>query len=237
MVVESISGNSAGSSDDFGTWTAEYSHTGRRVRGDAGYSLADSWSGAEDPRLHEGYDEFAELIQHARWLEEKASCFRGRWITGGPPARREMGPPEPSQTSLGGRYHPAGTPALYLCDSEVGVRRELEAWEADGVIYVQKFILPVPELRIADFAQLPEDHFVTAVFAESEQRNLNGHESSAYEFSQLIGEIVSRYFDGMRVPGVRGSSHTRYRNVVVFEPHPRWDRWLAPNATPYRIEG
>jgi hypothetical protein len=235
MVVTPISGTSPGSSADSATWTLRHGHTGRSVRGTEGYSLADSWSRADDLRSHDGCVEFAKLIPAAPRIDESIQGFRGRRFTGGPPTLSKMGPPKPAQSRQGGRYHRAGAPALYLCDSELGVRCELNAWRADGVIYVQKFVIPAGEIQIADFSQIPEDHFVTAVFAKAEQYNIHGRDSRGYEFSRLIAELVSGDWDGMCVPGVRGKAGALYRNIVIFQPHPGWTDWLAPDARPYEL--
>jgi len=62
---------------------------------------------------------------------------------------------------------------------------------------------------------------VNQVFAKAEDcKTPEGSES--YAFSQLVGELVSEQFDGMRIPGVRGTSGSRHSNVVVFRPHEEW---------------
>ena len=59
--------------------------------------------------------------------------------------------------------------------------------------------------------------------------------SDDYEFSQFVAQVVSRRFEGMIVPGVRGDKSFRYNNVVIFEPG-NWKRWLGPRPNPYFID-
>jgi hypothetical protein len=102
-----------------------------------------------------------------------------------------------------------------------------------GVLYVQRYRLPVSELSIADFTNPPEN-FVAAVFSKAERVNSDGR-SPGDIFSEVVAELVSAHFDGMRIPGVRGARPVLYSNVVIFRPYPDWPKWLEPGSSPYPL--
>jgi len=131
------------------------------------------------------------------------------------------------------RYNTEHARALYLADSEDGVRREMAAGE--GTLYLIRFRPPIHSLRIADFTGYPADHFLTAVFSKAEDCNVAGRGPSNYIFSQVVAELVAARFDGMRVPGVRGGPGALYGNVVIFNRIDYWTDWLEPGATPYAL--
>ena len=171
-----------------------------------------------------------------RLLDDSLVFFRGRGISGGPPSALKMGPPPQDSRPGAGRYNQDGQSVLYLCDSEEGVRRELHAWRVTGVPYVQRFRLPVSELSIADFTDVPPEHFVAAVFSKAEECKVDGRGPDSYVFSEVVAELVSAHFDGMRIPGVRGARPVLYGNVVLFRPSPDWPKWLEPGSSPYPLE-
>jgi hypothetical protein len=55
-----------------------------------------------------------------------------------------------------------------------------------------------------------------------------------FAFSQFVAALVSDGFDGMRVPGVRGTDAVRYTNVVMFS-HERWLEWIDTSTGPTRL--
>ena len=127
------------------------------------------------------------------------------------------------------------------------VRAPLEAAMAagevfpGGKVYIDPSTLDLKTgapcvLRIADLTDIPADHFVAAVFSQAESCKVAGRGPDSYLFSQVVAEIVSTRFDGMRIPGVRGESDFHYSNVVVFSPHPAWPTWLVPGSDPYRLD-
>src|SRR5260370_398181 len=60
--------------------------------------------------------------------------------------------------------------------------------------------------------------------------NVLGRGTPGYVFGQMISEVVSDSFGGMRVPGTRGSNDNRYSNVIIFRPHPNWPAWVEPGS-------
>jgi len=220
-------------------WTLTYGHTGREVRGDAGYSLAVEWAKLQtcaELLNHPACEEFCSLVPSAPRLPDTALVFfRGRGVTSVPPRVDQMGPPPLNRVPAAGRYNRPGKRVLYLSDSEEGVLRELSAWLVEGVPYVQRYRLPLDKLNIADFAVIPDDHFVTAAFSKAEECYVDGRGPSNYIFSQLLAELVMAQFDGMRIPGVRGKPGSWYSNVVIFQPYPNWHDWLEQGSTPYRL--
>src|SRR5262249_50623254 len=56
-----------------------------------------------------------------------------------------------------------------------------------------------------------------------------------YIFSQTVGDLVSEYFDGMRIPGVRGVPGAHYKNVVLFRQLSEWPNWTHPAEPAFRL--
>jgi hypothetical protein len=139
-----------------------------------------------------------------------------------------MGPPPPNAAPAG-RYNEAGRPALYLTD-----RPEAAALEArgDGHLFVQLFIVPAKELQILDAVPVERPGFVDSVFDAAEECGLDGRSGpSDLSFPRLVARLARQAgYDGMRVPGVRGSIELRYTNLVVFDPMPHWERWATGDA-------
>jgi hypothetical protein len=216
-------------------WDLKFSNSGRSVSGNEGYALASEWAGLmnrDKILVHPAADEFRLLIPEAPCVSDYSLvCYRGRSITGKQPCAHQMGPPEKTN---GGRYNPPGQSVLYLSDSEEGVLREFQAWKQEGTPYIQRYTLPFDKLRIADFTKIPSDHFVCAVFSFAEECEVEGRSLKSYLFSQTIAELIADYFDGMRVPGVRGEPGIWYSNIVIFRPFPGWLYWIDPNVAPYR---
>jgi hypothetical protein len=142
-----------------------------------------------------------------------------------------MGPP-PVGVASEGRYNRSGEVVLYLCESDAGLARESIA--GDGPLWSQPFILPTYKLAIADFSSLGADDFASKVFWFAE---LAGNEGVAQHlrFSQLVASLVGQRFDGMRIPGVRGSDDVRYSNVVVFRAESSWPDWLESGCQPTKL--
>ena len=156
-------------------------------------------------------------------------CFRGRrFLAGYSPVSDEMGPP-PASVARANRYNKPHESVLYLCDSQSAIANEPIA--GSGPLWVQSFVLPTDQLVIADFSSLRADDFVGKVFWFAE---LAGNDDVAVQlcFSQLIASLVGQHFDGMRVPGVRGTHDTRYSNIVVFRAEARWKQWIAIGSRP-----
>jgi RES domain len=239
--IVSVSVSLGSQSNASAVWTMTFGHTGRAVRGNEAYAFAMKWARLptrEELLGHPACQEFSYLVPLVSPVSGSTLvCFRVRGITGAPPQSNEMGPPE--QDPHGRRYNPPGQPALYLSDSEEGLRRELSVLDVEGIPYVQRYRLPLDRLRIADFSadcsQIPEDHFLVAVFSIAEECKVEGRGPNRYIFSQIVAELVAAHFDGMRVPGVRGNPDAHYNNVVVFRPHRGWQAWLEPGSAAYRL--
>ena len=87
--------------------------------------------------------------------------------------------------------------------------------------------------HLADLGFIGEPDFLndTLFFAEIASDGL-GSAHATFAFSQTVAKIVGEHFDGMIVPGVRGDSQCRYRNIVIFRPHTHWTSWLDPTWEP-----
>jgi hypothetical protein len=219
-----------------------YGHTGREVLGAEAEQRAIDWASLPSREAILGHpvaEEFRASIASAPCLSgDGLVLFRGRGIPDGegrPPSVARMGPPPPGLARGGGRYHREGERALYLADSEDGVRREMEAWHTTGTPYVIKIEVPLRALRIADFSDWPHDHLITAVFARAEMCKVAQRGPDNYIFSQAVGGLVSEQFDGMRIPGVRGVPGAHYRNVVLFRGLEEWPDWVNPANPAYRM--
>ncbi len=218
-----------------------YAHTGRQVGLEQVEQHARTWaalpSGAEMLK-HSLASEFRQLLgSKAPLAGSGLVLFRGQGMEGEgiAPSMRRMGPVPNDCVAKEGRYHCKGDRALYLADSEEGVRREMEAWHTVGTAYVIRVDIPLTSLRIADFSNCPPDHLFTAVFAQAEICNIPGRGPANYIFSQTIGRLVSERFDGMQIPGVRGAPGAHYNNVVLFHHLDDWGTWTSVTNPPYRL--
>jgi len=166
-------------------------------------------------------------------LDGEILLFRGqrRFGESYAPSSHDMGPP-PAVVAREGRYNKDHESVLYLSESEVAVLEEPIA--GDGPLWIQRFVVRTDQLLIADFSSLRTDDFVSKVFWFAE---LAGNSDVAVRilFSQLVASLVAQQFDGMRVPGVRGSKDLHYSNVVIFRAESRWRRWLDADCPPYAI--
>jgi hypothetical protein len=186
---------------------------------------------------HSAAEEFRHEIAKAKCLSgSPLDLSRGQSIECGadkPPSVRRMGPLPLSMVPGEGRYHRQGQRVLYLGSSEDGCRREIGAWYdkiKGGSPWIIKLRLPLNSIRIADFADYlawPSDHFVTAVFCQAELCMLTERGGLPnYTFSQMVGDLVSEQFDGMRIPGVRGEPGAHYSNIVLFQNLTDWPTWV-----------
>jgi len=219
-----------------------YGHTGREVLGAEAERRAIEWASLpnRDAILnHDVAEDFRALLASAPCLSgDCVVLFRGQGIGESeqrPPALERMGPLPRNVIPQEGRYHRKGERVLYLADSEDGVRREMEAWHTEGTPYVIKVEVPLTSLRIADFSTWPSGHLITAVFSRAEMCNVAQRGPANYIFSQVVGQLVSERFDGMRIPGVRGAPGVHYKNVVLFRHLADWPSWANPADRAYRM--
>jgi hypothetical protein len=221
---------------DRSIWDLEFMHTGRKVRGTEGYALATEWAqllDSDELIKHPAAEVFRSLIHNAPCIDFPLVCFRARGIIGISPYSYQMGPPPVTEGTSGGRYNCPGESVLYLSDSEDGVIREFCALGLPWVPYIQRYRFSPDKLRIADFTNIPPDHFVSQAFSKAEECNVEGRGLPDYNFSQTLAELVAANFDGMRVPGVRGVPGEQYSNIIIFRPFPDWPNWLEPGSAPY----
>jgi len=217
------------------TLSATYGPTGRFITADSEYACVREWAEHPDPDVqerHQARQRFVDCLSRVDCVNADAmrlSCFRGRrFSNGASPTPEEMGPP-PASDARANRYNKPNESTLYLSESERAVGRE--PISGSGQLWVQQFLLPTDQLAIADFSSLSADDFASKAFWFAE---LAGNAGVAVQlcFSQLLGSLVQQRFDGMRVPGVRGSNETRYSNIVVFRAEARWKSWLATDCRP-----
>ena len=140
-------------------------YTGRSIDVEGGYRDAKKWldsyetSGAENPSLER------QLIRSIRIAPSSTFAvpfFRGRFFSSSPNSIEDFSPP-PVAHARRGRYNAEGVPALYLCSSVNGVKRELGTPLSDSSLWIQRFQI-LPEMRMADARELPSDSFIAAVF-------------------------------------------------------------------------
>jgi hypothetical protein len=208
-------------------------YTGRSIDVEGGYRDAKKWldnyenSGRETPQLEQ------QLLQAVRMVPSNTFAvplFRGRFLSRPPNSPDEFGPP-PSASVGAGRYNAAGVPALYLCSSVNGVKRELGTPPPGCTLWIQRFQI-VPELRMADARELPIDSFAAAVFWLIE----SGRDRRP-RLGQRVGQIIDAEYDGLVVPGVRGEPNELYWNVIVFRPSDRWRRLVNRSTKPALAPG
>ena len=219
-----------------------YGHTDREVLGAEAERRAIDWASLpnRDAILnHQVAEDFRDLLASVPCLSgDDLVLFRGRGIRESeqrPPTIEQMGPLPLHRIPREGRYHREGERVLYLADSEDGVRREMEAWHTEGTSYCIRIEVPITSLRLADFSNWPADHLITAVFSRAETFNVGQRGPANYVFSQVVGQLVSEQFDGMRIPGVRGAPGAHYRNIVLFRQLTDWPSWVNPANPPCRM--
>lgn len=204
------------------------SHTGRSIPAGDDYALAQEWCRVVST------DELLSHTAAARFREELASapaaagsnllCVRGRLDDPAITSWQNMGPEDPPEH--GGRYNVPGVVALYMCDSNDGVLRELKPRSGTRV-FLQDYEIPPDELRLADCSSDVLTNYIEAVFDMAESNSVAGRVGpSEYTFSRVVGQLVREAgFEGMLVPGVRGDLDLQYQNVVIFDKDKRWRTW------------
>ena len=210
--------------------------TGRWISDDDDRKLAQEWSGLGSKLellSHAAADRFrAELASKLRAAGNNLPCVRGRTreqkgreINGW----RDMGPEDPPVHE--NWYNEIGVVALYLCDCERGVHREVKQ-RSDPRVYLQEYDIPLDKLRLADFSSAHLDNFTRAVFEAAEDCCIESYAGpSDYRFSQVVGQLVREAnYDGMLVPSVRGDQDFRFRNVVIFDEDRQWHAWSRKEA-------
>jgi hypothetical protein len=206
-------------------------YTGRSVDVEGGYRDAKKWlddyetSCGANPTLEH------QLLQSLRIAPSSTSCvplFRGRFFGSPPNSSQDFGPPSPAHACRG-RYNGKAVPALYLCSSVTGVKKELGAPPPGYTLWTQRFQIS-PEIRMADARELAIDSFAAAVFwlIESGRDRL----LAPPQLGQRIGQLIGAEYDGLLVPGVRGEPNQLYWNAVVFRPEDRWLRFVQRSAQP-----
>jgi hypothetical protein len=218
------------------TLSATYAPTGRLITADAEYALIREWAELPDQDLQQRHDAGARFAAHltqvTRFAGASLLCCRGRrFPSAHVPTSDEMGPP-PMAVASKGRYNKSGESVLYLCESDMGVVREPIG--GDGQLWIQRFVLPLDGLAIADFSSLRADDFASKVFWFAELAGIEGV-AHRIRFSQLVASIVAQKFDGMRIPGVRGGDDVRYSNIVVFRAERSWRDWLEIGSQPSQL--
>lgn len=208
------------------------SYSGRSVDVEAGYFEARDWI--------ERYqaDRTCQADLEGRFLSSIAGhsavpvdgpLWRGRIFEDPPTSSEDFGPPPPCRTPFG-RYNEAGNPVLYLADSVQGVELEVPVHDSRER-WVQRFRLP-PDLLVLDARSLPEDSFSAGVFWAMESHRTDFPEGW---LGVRIAELLREHFDGLWVPGVRGTDERRYGNLVVFEPSAGWRSWVDRKEPPWLV--
>jgi hypothetical protein len=219
----------------FGILDLIFGPTGRRVRGDRHHHTVRNWIRCTDDtslRAHAGCEQFVQELRRVQIIRVPLQCYRGRT----PPFRsevpdaEEMGPPTHAEA---GRYNRDGIGVLYMSDLEMGVQRELRERARSGPSWVQRFVITPQARGIADLTMVDPASVIASACWFAELAAKVGEPTFA--FSQFVAALVSDGFDGMRVPGVRGTDAARYTNVVMFSPAERWRDWIDTSTVPTRL--
>jgi RES domain-containing protein len=179
---------------------------------------------------------FAQLLRTHAPLEAAPPMrtYRGRWFSLAADAKPgEFGPP-PANRCKHGRYNNEGHPVLYLASSSQGVLAE---FSEDQDSHEPRFLMcqaldsDLSGLRIFDASASTLANFEHCVWDYAERPDIGRVAGKEYLFSRAVAAVVrAAGFDGMLVPGVRGTPSNRYNNLVLFDAEPRWRDWPAPES-------
>jgi hypothetical protein len=196
--------------------------------------VAREWYSTPKDRLlsHSAAVRFRKELLNVSKVGEELLCVRGRRDDRKIKSWKQMGPPCPGGQPPG-RYNSAlGDNVLYLADSKEGVLAELKPKSGERTFF-QWYRIPATSLQIGDFASSELSDFMTAVFdyAENEGRCCDEKKNSEWPFSQALAKLIRQSgFDGIIVPGVRGSADRKYKNINVFAPGARWRTWALRDS-------
>jgi RES domain-containing protein len=205
------------------------SHTNRPIQVTADYYTAEKWASRRRWQLR--WLAPAWRVRRALRTVNPAVgpeliCFRGRKENPSIASWLDVGPPT-TDAAADGRYNRQHTPALYLADSVEGVRLECSAPR----LCVQEFRIDQRGLKLADLSSPLVPNVLAAAFDMAESSCVPRRAGRPdYAFSQLLATFVQKAgFDGMVVPGVRGTTSQRYRNIVVFR-CADWRSWCCTSG-------
>ncbi len=162
-------------------------------------------------------------------ISSSLSAHKGTFFRGVPASKRDkidglrIGP---RRKPKDGRYNSPGEKCIYLIDNPRFLSAELE-----GVLemLVQRYNIPISELRIADLSvgnanlsnslslllQMTERGTTSSGFDFESQLENKGR--SRYALSQYVADSFKRRdWQGMYIPGVHGSPGDTYNNLVIF---------------------
>ena len=196
--------------------------------------LAAEWmslNSIDEIMKHPARKRFENVLSGVPVVSTLEIMYRGRHFDPADTSRNvssSFGPPPPEACLEAGRYNSAGSSVLYLASTNDGVRLEVQP-PPGRVLMSQAFLVP-PSVRIADLTNNSIDPFVGNAFDRAE------HMEATYYFrSNALAHLVSEQFQGMLVPGVRGSRHQRYSNLVIFAPKDIWCAWIHSPAAPTEL--
>lgn len=209
-------------------------NTGREVSLRTFYEAVKEWVFSGNPAIHPLVSEVEDALSKASLLSGGTlRVCRGRTFATNDPKRLIHSEYAPNLISpRANRYNRSGTAAWYLAETDDAIIRELTHHKAVGDLHIMEFALDLDDLKIADFVTSDPKSLLAAVFEHAEYCNVDGRGVNSYEFSQIVGAMVSARFDGMQVPGVRGTTGAHYSNVVLFRRLDEWERWKASGASP-----
>jgi hypothetical protein len=182
---------------------------------------------------HPAIAEFEEALRTATSKEGKLVVFRGRIFSASTITDPfEFGPP-PRGIAPQGRYNREGGPVLYLSTTIAGVAAEMNRYQRkDSHLHCQRFMLDMNNLAVAELSRDDCAPILAITFDYSELER----DPAKYFRSQGLAEVVERCgFDGMLVPGVRGSNDNRYHNLVMLGASDRWKQWVDKDELPSRV--
>ncbi len=233
MTIGELKGSTSLSFGANATISATQQRTGRRIEANELHAKVESWSKSIDPASHKLARDFRVALTHVVPCHEREIIsYRGRRFKNGEvPSWQQMGPP-PEISCVEGRYNQPQKPALYLCENIKAVMRE--PIKGNDPLWVQKYLLPMKSLKIGDFRTERSREFISQVlwFAEHAGEATN---TCSFSFSQFIAKLVMEKFDGMLVPGVRGSSEFRYYNIVILRRLDEWETWVDKIIEPNQV--
>ena len=180
---------------------------------------------------HEARKRFESALLWVPTICPPSKMFRGRHFDPSDPDRNistSFGPPPAEKCEIG-RYNSAGQPVLYLSSTEAGVRAEIQA-PLGRTLMSHAFAIPA-EVLIADLTRNDIDPLIANAFDRAEHTD-----STEYFRSNVLAHLVSSRFQGMLVPGARGTRDNQYSNLVIFSPRDLWPNWLEPASAPRELE-
>ena len=187
--------------------------------------LVEAWlSDDADNREHPGRALVSEGLEGMKLASPMVSYRALSFASDVAPASAIEFGPNPKRRS--NRYNRDGETAMYLCTTVAGLQAEMLCYhDPEKVCFFATFSAISSEISIADLtdASLPAVVHQAFDYAERPESRWAGH--------RLADLIRSLGYQGLLVPGVRGSPANRYANLVIFN-YEGWEAWVDSRSPP-----